>query len=270
MEPINMKKKYKSVPVKPSEITPKDVYLNRREFLKSMGIVGAGAALLAACGTNGAEAITATERPSSGQVFPSSGATTDELGDPLNTFEEITNYNNYYEFTTNKQQVAVLAKDFKSDPWSVEVYGLVNNPQTFALEEPGVERARLCERQGLSVDRRLHCRLRPIQGVAHVEPLFALDGDRVGVGDVQEGLGLRDHGHPRDEDRLEADVPVRRPELEVLCRQIARLASNGQRTAAEGNAPHVALGLLADQQRFGSGADRFEVPVSGLRSAFIA
>jgi sulfoxide reductase catalytic subunit YedY len=137
MEKIKMKKIYKSVPIKPSEITPKHMYLNRREFLKSMGIVGAGAALLAACGPNAVETAmpTTTQKPTSGPIIPASGATTDELGDPLNTFEEITNYNNYYEFTTNKQRVAELAKDFKTDPWSVKVYGLVNNPQTFAMED---------------------------------------------------------------------------------------------------------------------------------------
>jgi sulfoxide reductase catalytic subunit YedY len=130
-----MSKKYKSVPIKPSEITPKDVYLNRREFLKSMGIVTAGAALLAACGPNAIETLTPTETPSSKPIYPSSGSSTDELGDPLNTYEEITNYNNFYEFTTNKQRVAELAKDFKTDPWSVEVYGLVKNPKTFAMED---------------------------------------------------------------------------------------------------------------------------------------
>ncbi|MGB2910730.1 MAG: hypothetical protein WBB55_09135, partial [Anaerolineales bacterium] len=42
--------KYKSVPVRPSEITPEYIYLNRRHFLKSMGILGVGALLAAACG----------------------------------------------------------------------------------------------------------------------------------------------------------------------------------------------------------------------------
>lgn len=130
-----MTKKYKSVPIKPSEITPKEVYLNRREFLKSMGIVTAGAALLAACGPNVVETLTPTETPSSKPIYPSSGSSVDELGDPLNTYEEITNYNNFYEFTTNKQRVAELAKGFKTDPWSVEVYGLVKNEKTFAMED---------------------------------------------------------------------------------------------------------------------------------------
>jgi len=60
---------------------------------------------------------------------------TDELGDPANSYEDITNYNNYYEFTTDKQGVASLAPKFNPNPWTVEVYGLVNNPTTFGMED---------------------------------------------------------------------------------------------------------------------------------------
>jgi sulfoxide reductase catalytic subunit YedY len=62
-------------------------------------------------------------------------ATTDELGDPLNTFQQATNYNNYYEFTTDKEDVAKLAADYPTSPWQVEVGGLVNNPKTFDLDD---------------------------------------------------------------------------------------------------------------------------------------
>ncbi len=119
---------YKSVPVKPSEITPEHIYLNRRQFLKAMGVIGAGA-FLASCAPS--EQASESAAPLDLKV----SATTDELGDPINTYEEITNYNNYYEFTTDKRQVAVLAKDFKTSPWQVEVYGLVNKPKTFGLED---------------------------------------------------------------------------------------------------------------------------------------
>jgi hypothetical protein len=63
------------------------------------------------------------------------GQTTNELGDKLNTFQEITNYNNYYEFSEDKQAPAVLSKDFKPTPWSVQVGGLVQNPKTFAIDD---------------------------------------------------------------------------------------------------------------------------------------
>jgi len=110
-----------------SEITPEAVYLNRRAFLSAAGIFGASA-LLAACGVK--EQPTAT--PAAGL---SVGSRADELGDPLTPLEAVTNYNNYYEFTTDKEGVAGLAKDFRVRPWTVEVGGLVHKPATFAIDD---------------------------------------------------------------------------------------------------------------------------------------
>lgn len=101
-----------------SQITPKNVYLSRRDFMKAAGIAGAGA-LLAACAPS-----SATE---SAPASPSA--------DTPNSLEDITNYNNYYEFSTDKQAVAPLSKDFQTRPWDVEVSGLVNNPKTYAIED---------------------------------------------------------------------------------------------------------------------------------------
>ncbi|MEW5872314.1 MAG: protein-methionine-sulfoxide reductase catalytic subunit MsrP [Chloroflexota bacterium] len=131
---------YKSVPVKPSEITPEHVYLNRREFLKAMGVVSASALLLAACGikaTPGStpQASAATQSPAGQAPTGQGGADVDEMGSPANTYDEIANYNNFYEFTTDKAGVARLAQDFKTSPWQVEVYGLVNKPMTFGIED---------------------------------------------------------------------------------------------------------------------------------------
>jgi methionine sulfoxide reductase catalytic subunit len=118
---------FKSVPVKPSEITSEGLYLSRRDFLKSAGILGAGAFLAACAGT-----------PQSQQPTPvglKASQDTDELGDPLNTYDQITNYNNYYEFSTGKEAVAKLAATFPTSPWSVEVSGMVNNTRTYGLED---------------------------------------------------------------------------------------------------------------------------------------
>jgi sulfoxide reductase catalytic subunit YedY len=118
---------FRSVPVKPSEITPEGLYLSRRDFLKSAGILSAGAILAACAGT-----------PQSQQPTPAglnASRDTDELGDPLNTYDQITNYNNYYEFSTDKEAVARLAESFPTLPWSVEVSGMVNNPRTYGLED---------------------------------------------------------------------------------------------------------------------------------------
>ena len=120
---------YKSVPVLSSEITPKSQYLNRRDFLKAAGIA-TGAVLLAACAPQAAASPAAanpTEAAYAGK--------TDELGSPVNSFDDITNYNNFYEFSTAKDAVAPLSKNFKSHPWTVEVSGMVNKPKTYAIED---------------------------------------------------------------------------------------------------------------------------------------
>jgi sulfoxide reductase catalytic subunit YedY len=126
-----MNTKYKSVPVKSSEITPYSQYLSRRDFLKAAGIL-TGSALLAACAPAGRATGTAVPEGAAPDV-PSGKV--DELGDPANSFEDITNYNNFYEFSTDKEAVNPLSEDFKSAPWTVEVSGLVNNPRTYGVED---------------------------------------------------------------------------------------------------------------------------------------
>jgi sulfoxide reductase catalytic subunit YedY len=121
--------KYKSVPVKSSEITSYSQYLSRRDFLKTAGIL-TGSALLAACTP---EATQTTIPEEAAPVVPSGKM--DERGDPANSFEDITNYNNYYEFSVDKQAVNRLSKNFTTTPWTVEVYGLVNNPKTYGIED---------------------------------------------------------------------------------------------------------------------------------------
>ena len=124
--------------IQSSEITPEHIYLSRREFLKSMGIVAGTTALLAACKpqtpTATPESIIQGE-PTVDNPAPTSSVATDELGDPLNSFDDITNYNNYYEFTTDKQRVAKLAEGYPTSPWEVKVGGLVNNPKTYSIDD---------------------------------------------------------------------------------------------------------------------------------------
>ena len=123
-----MTHRFKSVPVRSYEITPKDVYFSRRDFIKAAGVI-AGSVALAAC----APQSTAEDSPPAPEF--SGPAKVDELGDPANTYEEITTYNNFYEFSTNKEAVAPLSKDFNASPWTLEVTGMVNNPKTYAIED---------------------------------------------------------------------------------------------------------------------------------------
>jgi len=120
---------FKPIPIRSFEITPKDAFLSRRDFIKAASIA-TSAALVTACAPS--TSVT-SESPAAKSV--STPSITDELGDPANTFAEITNYNNYYEFSTNKQAVASLAKNFKTTPWTVEVGGLVNKPHTYGIED---------------------------------------------------------------------------------------------------------------------------------------
>jgi methionine sulfoxide reductase catalytic subunit len=142
-----MERKLRDVAVPSSEITPESLYLSRRDFLKTAGIVSA-TAFLAACGVAANRQAGApgaptplpgwsplTPTPSSSVQDNAQGAIADELGNKLNTLDEITNYNNYYEFSEDKQQPSILAKSFKPLPWSVAVGGLVHNPKTYAFED---------------------------------------------------------------------------------------------------------------------------------------
>ena len=123
-----MENKLKHLMPPSSEITPEHVYLSRRNFLKAMGLAGAGAVLAACAPAVGTQAV-------GNGPTPTRSGETDELGDPVNSYDDITNYNNYYEFSTSKEAVNPLSKNFQTRPWSVEVGGLVNKPQTFAIED---------------------------------------------------------------------------------------------------------------------------------------
>lgn len=119
------------VKIHPSEITPEHVYLSRREFIKSMG-VAAGALTLAACASADPPATPTAQIE---EDPPQAGAQTDELGDPLTSYDAVTNYNNFYEFSTGKEAVARLASDFVTSPWTVAVGGLVHNPKTYDVDD---------------------------------------------------------------------------------------------------------------------------------------
>lgn len=122
----------KLLPIPSSEITPEHVYINRRKFMQLTGMAGA-AALLAAC----SPVTHPSAGPSSQQTETGTSVSkrTDELGGALNSYQQITNYNNYYEFSETKEDVAGLAKGFPTTPWQVKIGGLVNKPTTFAIED---------------------------------------------------------------------------------------------------------------------------------------
>ena len=125
-----MHNKLHFTPIPSSEITPKQIYLSRRDFIKAAGII-AGSVALAACTSQ----ISTPNPTITALPTPPPGDQKDELGDPTSSYQDITHYNNYYEFTTDKEGVAVLAANFKTSPWDVQVYGLVNKPQTYSVDD---------------------------------------------------------------------------------------------------------------------------------------
>jgi methionine sulfoxide reductase catalytic subunit len=129
---------YKPERLKDREVTDKQTYLNRRLFMQA-------AALAATATTTGliyrklnpppveapkGETLTNVTKVSNEAA--SKGFTVNEQ---LTPFDDITNYNNFYEFSTDKASVAVEAKGFVTKPWSIAVEGLANKPQTFDLED---------------------------------------------------------------------------------------------------------------------------------------
>ncbi len=112
-----------------SEITPRSVYLNRRTFLTGAATL-AGATLL---GSRLRDVISPSVAAMAGTKlnYTNGPFGTTEKQTPL---QDITHYNNYYEFSTDKYEPADLAKNFQTRPWTVRVEGLVNKPQTFDIE----------------------------------------------------------------------------------------------------------------------------------------
>jgi sulfoxide reductase catalytic subunit YedY len=112
--------------IKPSEITPESAYVNRRTLLQA----AAAAGLLPSIMSRG-EAATI---PSSG-VFDNVAKWPDSTTDKVNTFQDITTYNNYYEFGTGKADPAQNAHTLKTSPWSVQVTGEAARTGTYTLED---------------------------------------------------------------------------------------------------------------------------------------
>ena len=118
--------------IKPSEITDEETYLNRRNFIRGGLIAGTATATgltyrLFNPAYEPSVAATPLAFAPSGQVAPAAEA--------LNSFDEITNYNNFYEFSTDKRAVAREARALVTRPWTVDVGGLVQTARVFDIED---------------------------------------------------------------------------------------------------------------------------------------
>ncbi|HVO81837.1 MAG TPA: protein-methionine-sulfoxide reductase catalytic subunit MsrP [Terriglobales bacterium] len=120
----------KAADVLSSEITPKSLYMNRRAFLAGTAIAGAAAAA----------GLGLREMASPSGVVQANAKIDGIRKSPFSTtetitpYKDVTHYNNYYEFSTDKEGPAELAKDFKTRPWTVTIDGLVKKKQVLDVD----------------------------------------------------------------------------------------------------------------------------------------
>jgi methionine sulfoxide reductase catalytic subunit len=117
-----------------SAITPKDRYLNRRGFLRN-AVAGGLAAGAASLGVDRvAELISPSTRALANTKLETVKSPLSTTGEQLTSLEDITHYNNYYEFGVEKDQPAKNAGVLPTRPWTIRVEGLVKNPKTFDID----------------------------------------------------------------------------------------------------------------------------------------
>jgi sulfoxide reductase catalytic subunit YedY len=114
-----------------SEITPKSLYMNRRKFMSGAAIFGAAVA-------TGAYEVARMANPSEvahAETKLTAVKSQFSTTETLTPFKDITNYNNFYEFSTDKYGPAKLAEKFRTSPWQVKVGGQVAQKKTYDLDE---------------------------------------------------------------------------------------------------------------------------------------
>ena len=120
------------------EITPPAVYFNRRNFIRA-GILATSAVATGIVYRKLNYVSTTTVKTAAIQGLTKATAAPADSGftvdEPETSFEDITHYNNFYEFSTDKQAVADASANFKTDGWKVSVEGLVRNPRVFNLND---------------------------------------------------------------------------------------------------------------------------------------
>lgn len=128
--------------ITPSDITPKEVFDNRRDFLMKAGLgVAAGIVASISNSSYAANPLSANARvqqkAATGSTFklPPFSKSDFGAGEKLTTYDDITTYNNFYEFGTSKSEPAVNAKLFKPHPWTVSIEGEVKRSKAIAIED---------------------------------------------------------------------------------------------------------------------------------------
>jgi sulfoxide reductase catalytic subunit YedY len=114
-----------------ADVTPQSVYLDRRKFLQAMGIVGAATAAGKGLFDLAMPSQTAFAATQLTGLIKSPFSTTEKQ----NSLNDVTHYNNFYEFGTDKGDPAKNSQNFKTSPWTVSVEGEVAKPRKFTMDE---------------------------------------------------------------------------------------------------------------------------------------
>ena len=125
---VKKKRAWDSIPS--SEITPESSYLNRRQFMGASLAFAAGAAVRPQAAAASARRLGLRQDPEVGNVTYG-----EHLREELNTYEQVTTHNNFYEFGTGKGDPVRYSGDFRPEPWTVEVDGEVHRPGTYSVED---------------------------------------------------------------------------------------------------------------------------------------
>jgi len=114
-----------------ADVTPKSVYLDRRKFLRAMGIVGA----TAVAGKSLFDLALPPQTTLAATKFSDLAKSPFSTSEKQNSYEDVTHYNNFYEFGTEKSDPAKNAKNFNTSNWIVSVEGEVAKPRKFTMDE---------------------------------------------------------------------------------------------------------------------------------------
>ncbi len=199
--------------IRSSEITARDIYMNRRKFLAGTALAGAAAM----AGSRFRELWSPSDVVEANDKIPgiqSSPLSTTEKQTP---YKDVTNYNNYYEFSTDKYEPAGLAQKFRTRPWTVTIDGAVKKKQKLdvdsiikmAAPEERIYRHRCVEGWSIVVPwvgfslNELIKRVEPLGKAKYVQFTTILDmqqmpGQRTGVlrWPYTEGLRMDEAMHP--------------------------------------------------------------------------
>src|SRR6202047_506063 len=120
----------KAEDIRSSEITPKNLYLNLRKFLAGAPVAGAAAAT----GLGLREIVSPRTTVLAANKIDGIQKSPFSTTETITPYKDVTNYNNYYEFSTDKDGPAKLAKDFRTRPWKVKIEGQVEKKQEFDVD----------------------------------------------------------------------------------------------------------------------------------------